>query len=288
MMASLTSEARVDEKTVVFAMFVGFGLWEAARGGFFRKAGQAEGDLAADTLAYTLTGLVVVPLVFAGAYGLMALAFPGQKDAWADWPFAAQLLMLVLADDLVQYWWHRTAHNVPALYAMHRAHHETAYMSVRVTTRNNVFYYALMPNFWLAGALIYLGFGWAFAVYLVIKQAVVLGAHSDVRWDAPLYRHRWLHPVAWVIERTISTPSTHHMHHGKHLSDGVTHYKGNYANLFFFWDVLFGTARITRRYPEAYGTEGLAPASWRAQIFSPWGVPVRPGEAEAPREAQTA
>ena len=270
----------VNEKTLIFALFVGFAVWEAARSGFFRKAGQAKGDLAADTIAYLATGILIVPTVYAAAYGLMALLLPDAKDAWAHWPFLAQIGVLLIADDLVQYWWHRTAHNVPALYALHRAHHETAYMSVRVTTRNNLFYYALMPNFWLSGALIYLGFGWAFAVYLVVKQAVVLGAHSDVRWDEGLYRRKWLHPLAWILERTISTPSTHHMHHGKHLSDGVTHYKGNYGNLLFFWDVLFGTARITRAYPDAYGTEGLAPASWRAQIFSPWGVPVRPEASE--------
>ena len=30
---------------------------------------------------------------------------------------------------------------------------------------------------------------------------------------------------------------------------------GNYGNLLFFWDVLFGTARITRQYPPAFGVE---------------------------------
>ena len=265
----------MDEKVLIFGMFVGFALWETLRGGFLRKRGQVRGDIPADFLAYTLTGLVVVPGVFAASYALMGLVFPEAKDAWAGWPLLAQLGVLLIADDLVQYLWHRTAHNVPALYALHRAHHETGYMSVRVTTRNNLFYYAIMPSFWLGGALIYLGFGWSYAIYLVVKQAVVLGAHSDVRWDEKLYRIPWLSPVMWVVERLISTPSTHHMHHGKHLSDGVTHYKGNYGNLLFVWDVLFGTARITRRYPEAYGTENLAPAKWMSQIFAPWGVPAK-------------
>ena len=35
------------------------------------------------------------------------------------------------------------------------------------------------------------------------------------------------------------------------------------------WDVLFGTARITRRYPEAYGIENEAPQSWAAQLVWP-------------------
>ena len=50
-------------------------------------------------------------------------------------------------------------------------------------------------------------------------------------------------------------------HHGRHMDDGVTHYKGNYGNLLFFWDILFGTARITRKYLEHYGVENLAPVA---------------------------
>ncbi len=50
------------------------------------------------------------------------------------------------------------------------------------------------------------------------------------------------------------------------------HYKGNFGNLLFFWDVLFGTARITRRYPARvdlpddllYGKE-----RWFVEMFYP-------------------
>ena len=260
------------DKLTILGLFIGFALWEASRTGFLRKAGASRDDLKADATAYLATGVVLVPLVFAMSYALAAAVFPGREGQWADWPLLAQFGVLLLADDLVQYAWHRAAHKYPLLYRLHRAHHEAGYMSVRVATRNNLLYYLLMPNYWLTGMLIYFGFGWAFAIYLPVKMLVVYGAHSDVRWDAVLYRHRWLHPLAWVVERTISTPSTHFMHHGKHLSDGVTHYKGNYGNLLFLWDVIFGTARITRRYPETFGTENLAPATWTAQIFAPWGV----------------
>ena len=49
----------------------------------------------------------------------------------------------------------------------------------------------------------------------------------------------------------------------------MTHYKGNFGNLLFFWDVLFGTAKITRRYPETYGVENLAPATLGQQLAWP-------------------
>jgi sterol desaturase/sphingolipid hydroxylase (fatty acid hydroxylase superfamily) len=127
----------------------------------------------------------------------------------------------------------------------------------------------LMPGLWFSGALIYLGLGWVYAFYIVVKLAVIYGAHSDVRWDEALYRIKWLSPVMWVIERMISTPATHSAHHGKYADDGATHYKGNYGNLLFFWDVLFGTARITRRYPAHMGVENLDPMSAGEQLFWP-------------------
>ena len=73
----------------------------------------------------------------------------------------------------------------------------------------------------------------------------------------------------WVVERTISTPATHSAHHGKHVSDGVTNYKGNFGNLLFFWDVLFGTAKITRRYPDEIGVENLPETTVAEQLIWP-------------------
>jgi len=49
----------------------------------------------------------------------------------------------------------------------------------------------------------------------------------------------------------------------------VTNYKGNFGNLLFVWDMLFGTAKITRRYPELYGVENLPPTSAGEQLLWP-------------------
>jgi sterol desaturase/sphingolipid hydroxylase (fatty acid hydroxylase superfamily) len=113
----------------------------------------------------------------------------------------------------------------------------------------------MMPGLWVTSYLAFLGFGAVYPWYLLVKMLVIFGAHSELRWDTFLYRHRWLHPVAWVVERTISTPATHFAHHAITQDDGVGHYKGNFGNLLFFWDVLFGTAKITRRYPARVGLQ---------------------------------
>ena len=57
--------------------------------------------------------------------------------------------------------------------------------------------------------------------------------------------------------------------HGKHLTDENTHYKGNYGNLLFLWDVIFGTAKITREYPKKVGVENLSEVSALTQLFWP-------------------
>ena len=90
-----------------------------------------------------------------------------------------------------------------------------------------------------------------------------------MRWDEPLYKVKWLQPVMWVVERVISTPATHSAHHGKYMADGITHYKGNFGNLLFFWDIVFGTAKITRRYPAEMGVENLPDTSIGEQLIWP-------------------
>jgi len=204
--------------------------------------------------AFMFIALVAIsqPLIFKVTGMLSSWLMPEQKGAWAALPWWAMTAILLVGDDLTQYLWHRVSHT-PLLWPLHRAHHSAHYMSIRITYRNNFFYYLMMPGLWISGVLVYLGFGTVYLVYIVVKLAVILGAHSAVRWDEPLYRIKALAPLAWVVERTISTPATHWGHHALTNADGIGHYTGNFGNLLFFWDVLFGTAKITRRYPAAVG-----------------------------------
>ena len=254
---------------VVLSIFGAFGIAELAQGKFFAPEATRE-DNRLD-LVVTLVFPLISLSVLGGANLLCRWLMPAQRDALAHWPWWQMLLVLLLADDLTQYFWHRLSHT-SVLWPLHRAHHSAAYMSVRVVYRNNAFYYALMPGLWLSGILLYLGFAWVYVGYSIVKLAVIIGAHSSVRWDHWLYRQRALHPLAWVIERTISTPATHFAHHALTQDDGIGHYSGNYGNLLFLWDVLFGSARITRRYPAAYGLQddrAHGPEPWLAQFVYP-------------------
>ena len=257
------------EKIVILGIFIGFALLEVIHTGLFRKKGQTRADAIVEIVSTVTLLAITQPLALLGGGFVASLIWPDGANSLAGISVFAGIALFLIFDDLSQYWWHRLSHTVPWLYKLHRPHHNAEYLSIRVEYRNNIFYYAMKPGLWFSGALIYLGLGWIYAGYIIVKMAVIFGAHSDVRWDEPLYKVRWLSPIMWVVERTISTPATHSAHHGKFADDGVTNYKGNFGNLLFFWDVLFGTAKITRRYPERMGVENLPETSTAEQLLWP-------------------
>lgn len=229
-------------------------------------------DLIIDLTTFALPDILIRPVVSFIIGAVVLVALPEEAGALAGTPWWAQFIAFLVLEDMVNYWFHRAAHKYPWMWRFHLAHHTPTYMSARIIRRNSILYNFMFPNLYFAGILIYLGFGETFIWYNLIKSIVLAGAHSELRWDAFLYRYRFLHPLAWVIERTISTSATHFAHHAETEEDGIGHYNGNYCNLVFFWDVLFGTALITRKYPPRTGVlaerlEGVTP--WYEQLFYP-------------------
>lgn len=259
-------------KILIACIYIGFAVFEFVLGRLALKEKPTRRDLILDGASALGVPLVIIPTVLFIAPALAEWVWPGSEGRLAHLPWWAMFGILLVADDLTQYLWHRLSHS-SWLYPLHRAHHSAEYMSVSIVYRNNLVYYAMMPGLWLSGFLVHMGFGAVYAVYIVLKMSVIIGAHSSVPWDEPLYRNPITSRIMWVVERVISTPATHSAHHGLHLSDGVTHYHGNYGNFLFLWDVLFGTAKITRRRPEAYGIEGLEPVPVANELL--WPVPAR-------------
>lgn len=257
------------EILVILCIFLSFIFLEILFTQFFKKDKQKPGDGTVELVSTLALTMLTQPFVLGMGFTVAAFIAPGSAGMLNSWPVLAVFGLFLIFDDMTQYWWHRITHNVSWLYNLHRPHHNAEYLSIRVVYRNNIFYYLLMPGLWLSGVLIYLGGAWVYAFYIVIKMTVIYGAHSDLRWDKHLYKIKWLSPVMWVVERTISTPATHWAHHGKHKDDGVTNYKGNYGNLLFFWDVLFGTAKITRKYPDELGVENLPETTVGEQLLWP-------------------
>lgn len=257
------------QNILLFSLFAGFILLEFALGKA-RGMNASRGDNILDMLCVALLAGFTQPFIFWLVQQAGLAWAPGNQGVWSGLPWYAMAGMLLIADDMTQYWWHRASHS-PLLWPLHRAHHSAQYMSARIIYRNNFFYYLAMPGLWLSGILIYLGFAEVYLVYIVIKLAVITGAHSAVKWDAPLYRIKALKPLMWLVQRTVSTPSTHYAHHAMY-NDGIGFYTGNFGNLLFFWDVLFGTAHITQRYPAHIGLRDdqlFGKERWWVEMFYP-------------------
>jgi hypothetical protein len=56
-----------------------------------------------------------------------------------------------------------------------------------------------------------------------------------------------------AVTQPISKPATHWAHHAVINGDGIGHYKGNFGNLLFIWDLISGSAHMTRKYPARVG-----------------------------------
>lgn len=72
-------------------------------------------------------------------------------------------------------------------YNLYRVYYNVKYMSVCIIYRNNFFYYLFMFLFWFFGVLIYLGLGWIYVFYLVVKFIVIIGVYVEWKWDRLLY-----------------------------------------------------------------------------------------------------
>jgi sterol desaturase/sphingolipid hydroxylase (fatty acid hydroxylase superfamily) len=222
-----------------------------------------------DIVCFAFPLLIVRPFFTYFSLKVLPFLLPTAKNVYAWVPFWWGVFIIAIADDLTQYWYHRLHHQLPWLWRFHRTHHSAPYMGMSMASRQNAFYTIFFSQTYVTSTLVYLGLGPAALVVQALKSMITTLAHSSIPWDKPFYEHRILQPVAWVVERVISTPATHHAHHAASTDDGVGYYKGNFGNMFFLWDVCFGTAHISRRYPKAYGISHYQGDSWYAQFLWP-------------------
>ena len=239
-------------------------------GGLYFEDKRTKNDFTIELLSLVTLPTLIQPGIFLLVLWGMSSFYPGLEDYFVSYSIWWHLLAFLILDDMSQYWWHRLSHVSRRMWKLHRPHHVVEEMGVLVTYRNAILYYALMPGIWFSALLVYMGMGYVYLFYLPFKLVVILLAHSDTKWDRILYRYRILNPLAWIVERTISTPSTHFAHHGLTAEDGVSHPNGNFGNLLFIWDVIFGTAKITRKYPTRFGAWNQIKEPWYVQLFFPF------------------
>jgi len=230
--------------------------------------GRPREELWVDALSLAqFAGLIKPAIVWMAAQAMHGLA--PVRTPLASWPLIWAVPAYVLLADLLHYGYHRLAHSSPFFWRLHKTHHTATAMSISVSYRENWVYFLLMPDLWLAGALVALG-----GAELVMVGQLIFGLanvliHSAFAWDAWLFHHRWLAPMGRVLERLVQLPSTHRAHHALVDEHGRPPH-ANFGQLLMIWDVLFGTACLAHgRSPQAYGVEAAQKASWARQLWAP-------------------
>ena len=132
--------------------------------------------------------------------------------------------LLLLADDVTFYWYHRLAHQIRFFWAAHVQHHSSEHMNFSVALRQSwgepfikFLFYIWLP---------FIGFN---PVYILIMQAISLVYQ--------FFPHTKLVGKLGPIEWIFNTPSHHRVHHATQ----VQYLDKNHAGILIIWDRMFGT-----------------------------------------------
>lgn len=151
------------------------------------------------------------------------------ESVWWVW------LLLIPAEDLCYYWFHRAGHEVRLGWAAHVNHHSSRRYNLSTALRQSwTTPLTTMPFWW---PLPLLGFH---PMWILVAQTISL-----------IYQF-WIHtefvgklgPLEWVF----NTPSHHRVHHASDLK----YLDKNYGGIFIIWDRLFGTFEAEDELP-TYG-----------------------------------
>ena len=253
----------------VIGIILFFGILESISG-FLKNSNRKKGDWIQEIMSFFVLGNLVKPLIVFLIFKAGDFYFPEYRSSLGSYSFIILFSSYILIDDLLQYWYHRTAHETPFLWKLHRPHHQAEEMGYFVSYRNALLYYLLMPNIWWVALVLFLGGAKAVALGLILKQFVIIGSHSRLKWDKPFYEYAVLRPIIKVVERIIITPAFHHSHHGTSRLDSASEPNGNFGNMFSLWDQLFGTATFQNSYPKQYGLQQKTNDPWTASYFYPF------------------
>lgn len=137
------------------------------------------------------------------------------------------IAVFFIINDLANYWTHRLCHEVPLLWKIHQYHHSAPQMTVLTATRDHPMERAFASMVSAVPAALLATSANQFFVLMLLAKFVGLIKHSNIA-------RTW----GWFGRYVIQSPGAHWIHH----SIDPTHHNRNFASLFQFWDILFGTA----------------------------------------------
>ena len=159
-------------------------------------------------------GIVLGVFLFLYQYRFFTIPF-----AWWSW------LILLFAEDLCYYWFHRISHESRLFWASHVVHHSSQKYNLSTALRQtwSGSFYSFV--FWIP--LLLIGFH---PIMVMTQMAISL-----------IYQY-WIHTelikkMPNRFEAIFNTPSHHRVHH----ATNPQYLDRNHAGIFIIWDKLFGT-----------------------------------------------
>jgi sterol desaturase/sphingolipid hydroxylase (fatty acid hydroxylase superfamily) len=192
---------------------------------------------------------LLLALIAAGLRALMPVSLAASLAAQ---PWSLQLAEILVISELLAYGAHVAAHRVPLLWRFHAVHHSAVELDWLAAHRQHP-----IESIWLLGLAnlpaIALGFSTEPLIGFVLFQKVYTAfLHANVRIT--------LGPLG----RVLACPRFHRWHH-----DGDDRRGRNFAGLFSFLDVCFGTYALPPGEPARFGTDEPVPEGYLAQLAYP-------------------
>jgi sterol desaturase/sphingolipid hydroxylase (fatty acid hydroxylase superfamily) len=172
-------------------------------------------------------------------------------------PALAFAVYLVLID-FTMYWLHRSQHVIKPLWELHAVHHSQQQMTFWSDAREHVLsyvYYAFMLA--VIGLLIGAGRDAAFLLAGFVVRFIQSLSHANVKLS-----------FGPVFGRIIVSPQFHRVHHAVGIGHEGKHGGCNFASVFAFWDVLFGTANLRNIFPRTGVRDQLTGRDYGASILA--------------------
>jgi sterol desaturase/sphingolipid hydroxylase (fatty acid hydroxylase superfamily) len=179
------------------------------------------------------------------------------KQAIGDLPYLVQAALVIVIGDLGVYWTHRILHVVPVMWHIHAVHHAVEELDWLAAVHQH----PLDVIFMKAGSLFplfALGFSSeAIDTYLLVYYWQAYLVHANVRLNYG--------PLRYVLV----SPEFHHWHH----SSEIEARDKNFAGMFSFYDLLFGTVFVSKgQKPKTFGVDNPMPTNYLALLAYPFVV----------------
>ena len=148
-----------------------------------------------------------------------------QFAPWEIAPTWYSLIILLLLQDFLFYWFHRTGHTVNIFWAAHMPHHSSEELNLSVGLRAS-FTQRLFQFLFFDWILVLIGF----------SPEMVYSMAAFHLFLAFWHHTQLIKSMGW-IEKWFVTPSHHRVHHGVNPQ----YIDKNYSEFLIIWDKMFGT-----------------------------------------------